>query len=197
VARFNIANALGAVLVASAIGVPREAIAAGLKAFRGTPQENPGRTHLFDLGARVVVDFAHNPHGQRALIQMAQAIPAKRKAVILGQAGDRDDESIRGLARETWPWQPDLVVLKEMPEHLRGRQKGEATGLVYDELLALGAPEGIFAHADSELDAVREALAWAREGDLVLLPVHAQRDEVLALMEKLELGGWRAGSPLP
>jgi UDP-N-acetylmuramyl tripeptide synthase len=197
VARFNIANALGAVLVASAIGVPLGAIAAGLKAFRGTPQENPGRTHLFELGARVVVDFAHNPHGQRALIQAAQAMPAKRKAIIMGQAGDRDDESIRGLARETWPWQPDLVVLKEMPEQLRGRQKGEATGLLRDEFLKLGAPRGLFAQADSELEAVRAALAWAREGDLVLLPVHAQREEVLALMEKLELTGWKAGRELP
>jgi len=27
--------------------------------------------------------------------------------------------------------------------------------------------------------------------------MHAQRDEVLALMEKLELTGWKAGEPLP
>jgi UDP-N-acetylmuramyl tripeptide synthase len=197
VARFNIANALGAILLASAIGIHREAIVAGLKAFRGTPRENPGRSHLFDFGATVLVDFAHNPHGQRALIETAQAMPAQRKAIILGQAGDRDDASIRGLARETWPWRPDLVVLKEMERHLRGRQKGEATGLLRDEFLALGASERILAQADSELEAVRHALAWARPGDLVLLPVHAQRDEVLALMGRLVGGGWWGGEALP
>jgi UDP-N-acetylmuramyl tripeptide synthase len=147
--------------------------------------------------APCIVDFAHNPHGQRALIQTAQALPARRKAIILGQAGDRDDASIRGLARETWPWRPDLIVLKEMPEHLRGRKPGETTGILKDKFIRLGAPRGIFLHADSELEAVRDALAWAREGDLVLLPVHAQRDEVLALMERLEVRGWKAGAALP
>ena len=44
---------------------------------------------------------------------------------------------------------------------------------------------------------MRHASAWARPSDLVLLPVHAQRDEVLALMERLEVGGWKAGHPLP
>ena len=196
-ARYNIANALGAILLASAIGVPRDAIALGLRTFRGTPRENPGRSHLYDFGAKVIVDFAHNPHGQSALIETAQAMPARRRAIVLGQAGDRDDASIRALARATWPWRPDLVVLKEMEKYLRGRQKGEATTLIRDELVALGAGETIFAHADTELEAVRAALAWARPGDLVLLPTHAQRDEVLALMERLEQSRWTAGEVLP
>ena len=96
--------------------------------------ENPGRGHLYDFGGlKVLVDFAHNPHGMRALIETARAMPAKRRLVILGQAGDRDDESIRGLARETWLWRPDRIILKEMAIYLRGRQPGEATGLLEDE----------------------------------------------------------------
>jgi UDP-N-acetylmuramyl tripeptide synthase len=198
VARYNIANALGALLVASALGIPRDAIVRGLRDFRGTPRENPGRSHLFEIGgARVVVDFAHNPHGMRALVDMARALPARRRLVVLGQAGDRDDDNIRALARETWPWHPDRVILKEMPTYLRGRRPGEATGLIRDEFLRLGAEPDRFVHADSELDAVRLALAEAGPGDLVLLPVHAQREEVLALMERLERDGWVPGAPLP
>jgi len=102
VARFNIANALGAILAATAIGVPRTAIAAGLRAFRGTPEENPGRSHLFDFGATVLVDFAHNPHGQRALIEAAKAMPAKRKAIIIGRRRGRSSRALKrslGLGR--------------------------------------------------------------------------------------------------
>ena len=197
-ARYNIANALGVILLASAIGIHRDAIARGLASFKGTPDENPGRSHLFEFGGlKVIVDFAHNPHGMRALIETAQAMPAKRKAVILGQAGDRDDESIRGLATETWPWRPDLVVLKEMERFLRGRKEGESTTIIRDEFLRLGAKESMFRHQKSELLAVREALEWAQDGDLVLLPTHAERDAVLALMQKLQHSGWRAGQPLP
>ncbi len=184
IARYNVANALGVVLLASAIGVPGEAIARGLVGFKGTPKENPGRSHLFERdGARVIVDFAHNPHGMRALIETARAMPARRRIVVLGQAGDRDDESIRGLARETWPWRPDRVILKEMEKYLRGRRPGEATGLIKDELLKLGADPAIFGHAGTEYEAVERALAEAGPGDLVLVPVHAERERVLALLE--------------
>ena len=186
VARFNIANALGVILLAAAIGVPKDVIAEGLKRFKGTPSENPGRGHLYEVnGAKVLVDFAHNPHGQRALIETAMGMPSKRKIIILGQAGDRDDESIRGLARETWPWRPDRVILKEMQRYLRGRQPGEATGIIKQEFLKLGAPESLFSHADSEFEAVQAALAEAQPGDLVLLPIHAEREKVLQLLEEL------------
>jgi cyanophycin synthetase len=196
-ARYNISNALGVILLASAIGVPKRAIADGLKRFKGTPRENPGRGHLYDFGgAKVLVDFAHNPHGMRAIIETAMAIPAKRRIVILGQAGDRDDESIRGLARETWPWRPDRVILKEMAIYLRGRQKGESTALIRDEFMLLGADKGIFGTADSEMEAVHAALNECRPGDVVLLPTHAERQAVIDLMERLETQRWAPGTPI-
>jgi len=197
-ARFNVANALGAILLASAIGIPKQAIAEGLKRFKGTPEENPGRGHLYEFGGcKVLVDFAHNPHGMRALVETARAMPAKRRIVILGQAGDRDDESIRGLARETWPWRPDRVILKEMEIYLRGRKPGESTGLIKDEFLKLGASDGIFSHAETEMAAVRAALAVCQEGDVVLLPTHAERTAVIDLMESLSRQVWLPGQPIP
>ena len=45
----------------------------------------------------------------------------------------------------------------------------------------------------TELAAVRDALAWAREGDLLLLTVHQDRPQVFALIERLRAAGWRAG----
>ena len=84
-----------------------------------------------------------------------------------------------------------------MEIYLRGRQPGESTGILKDEFLKLGAPASIFAHADSELAAVRDALTWARTGDLILLPTHAERAAVIALMETLKRKDWKAGQPLP
>ena len=99
-ARYNVANALGASLLAAAMGLPRAAIAEGLSAVTNSPEGNPGRLNLFEFGGlRVVLDFAHNPHGLRALMDLAAALPAHRRLVVIGQAGDRDDASIRELAR--------------------------------------------------------------------------------------------------
>ena len=65
--------------------------------------QNPGRLNMFDLGgARVMVDFAHNPHGLEAILEMAVALPAERRLVLIGQAGDRTDTSIRELAEIVW-----------------------------------------------------------------------------------------------
>ena len=69
--------------------------------------------------------------------------------------------------------------------------------LIEGELRSAGTPPAVVAHADSELQAVRDALLWARSGDLLLLPLHARRNEVLELLMGLEESGWRPGSPLP
>jgi hypothetical protein len=84
-----------------------------------------------------------------------------------------------------------------MEAHLRGRQPGEATGVLADEFRRLGVPEGTISGAESELQAVREALEWARAGDLLLLPLHSQRDEVLTLLEGLGSTGWVPGTSGP
>ena len=75
---------------------------------------------------------------------------------------------------------------------LRGRELGDVPAILEDELRRLGAGDDVIARAANELDAVEQALAWARRGDLPVLLVHTQREEVLALLEKLREGGWEA-----
>ena len=193
-ARHNVANALGAVAVAWSLGVPVEAIAAGLRQFQGTSLDNPGRLNRFTLGGvEVIVDFAHNPHGLSALVEIGGALPARRRLVLLGQAGDRDDAAIRALARVAWTIRPDHVIAKEMAAYTRGRAVGEIPGLIADEILRLGASPQSVSQAPSELDGVHQALQWSRPGDLLLLTVHGQRGEVLDLLEHLRESGWSPG----
>ncbi|HYO12357.1 MAG TPA: Mur ligase family protein [Thermoanaerobaculia bacterium] len=188
-ARYNVANALAAVGLATAAGVPVEAMAEGLRRFRSDPQDNPGRGNLIERdGIRLLVDYAHNPHGLAAILNVAAALPAGRRLLLLGQAGDRDDAAIRDLARAAWSFRPDRIVIKELPEMLRGRQPGEVPAILEDELSRLGAPLESLGRADSELEGVRQALAWALPGDLLVLLVHTQREAVMGalLQEKGE-----------
>ncbi|MEM7353104.1 MAG: Mur ligase family protein, partial [Acidobacteriota bacterium] len=111
-ARHNVQNALAAILVARKLGLPMAAIRQGLATFDSSPDENPGRLNRFDLGGvQAIVDFAHNPHGLEALLAMGQALPAERRLVLVGQAGDRDDDSIRELPRMVWQAKPDRIII--------------------------------------------------------------------------------------
>jgi UDP-N-acetylmuramyl tripeptide synthase len=180
-ARHNVANALAAIGLAAALGLPPVAMAAGLAHFGTAPEDNPGRASLFEIGGvHVLLDYAHNPHGLRALLELARTLPANRRLLLLGQAGDRDDEAIRELARTAWSFRPDRILLKELPAMLRGRTPGEVPALLEAELLRLGAPAESLERAGPEIEAVESALAWARPGDLLVLLVHTDRDAVLA-----------------
>lgn len=197
-ARHNVANVLGAVALAAVAGLPLDAIRQGLMTFGTSPRDNPGRLNVYRIGeVTIVVDFAHNPHGMDALVAMANQLPASRRLVILGQAGDRDDLALRQLAASAFAFQPDRVILKEMDKYLRERPPGQVCDVMEAEFLRLGTPRERISRATSEFEAVRAALAWARAGDLLLLPTHAERGRVLALLDELERRSWRPGEPVP
>jgi len=196
-ARHNVANALAAVGVAVTLGLPMEAIRTGLRTFESSPRENPGRLNVFEInGVTAIVDFAHNPHGIAALLETAATMPAKRRLVTTGQAGDRDNASIRKLASTIAQTRPDRIIVKELEDYLRGREQGEVPALIIEELLASGVPPEAIGQATSEMDAIRQALAWAQKGDLLLLITHSSRSGVVSYLENLQAKGWSPGDPV-
>jgi UDP-N-acetylmuramyl tripeptide synthase len=196
-ARHNIANALAAVAAAGGIGIPLDAVRTTLCRFGRDPGDNPGRGNVYEVGGiGIVVDYAHNPHGMAALAAALDALPSERRLVMLGQAGDRDDAAIRELARTALALRPDRVVVKEMDAYLRGRAPGEVPALIAGELRRAGLPEEAVSTPGTEIPAVREALGWARPGDLLILTLHQERRRVEELLETLRREGWRAGEPL-
>ena len=196
-ARHNVANALAATAAAGGLGISLGAVRATLCRFGRDPADNPGRANLYEVGGiRIVVDYAHNPHGMAALAATLDALPSERRLVMIGQAGDRDDDAIRELARAALALRPDRVVVKEMDAYLRGRAPGEVPALMADELRRAGLPEGAISSPGSEIPAVHEALGWARPGDLLVLTLHQDRRQVTELLETLRSRGWRAGEPV-
>ncbi|WP_395792879.1 Mur ligase family protein [Aquimonas sp.] len=199
-ASYNIANAAAASLLAQALNVPPLTIAAVLARFGDDPADNPGRLQRWSFGGlRILLDYAHNPDGLRGLLRVARAGECQRLGLLLGQAGNREDTDIRALARTAAEAAPDRVVLKDIEGYIRGRAVGEVAELLGEELRACGLPaERLQVHLP-EVGAVRELLAWARPGDVLVLPVHAlsARAEAIALLEALRAAGWQAGQMLP
>lgn len=180
-ARHNVANALAAAATADALGLPAEAIAAGLAALRN--EDNPGRANLYQIkGATVLLDFAHNPAGLEALMPVVNALPAKRRLLVTGQAGDRSDADIRAFAAAAGETRFDRVILKQMDGHARGRAPGEVAKLMREAFVGMGYRARAITGATTELAAVRAAIRWAQPGDLIVLLSHEKRDQTQALL---------------
>jgi len=167
-ARHNVANALAAAALTWCLGVSLENIVTGLKTMQ--QDENPGRCNIYDVnGFKVLVDFAHNPAAMSALFDMARAVPAERRVLCFGQAGDRTDQLIRELARDAWEIGLDRVIVSELAKYYRGREPGDVFEIISDELKKLGATDEQIGHNVEELETLEEALSWAQAGDLIIM----------------------------
>ncbi len=197
-AEFNVYNALGAIGLSDALDIPITAMTEGLKGFTDTPDENPGRGNYMKVGGLdLLIDFAHNPHGVRALAPAIKSFESKRRLVIAGQAGDRSDQDTCDMIQAMWTMDPAMVVVAELPHMLRGRAIGDMTKVITRELRRLGAGDENIIETDTEYSAVLKALEWAQPGDFLALLVHEDRPQTMELLEKLTKAGWQAGEPLP
>lgn len=169
-ASFNVQNALAATAMAYAAGVGPAAIAAALRTFRSTYEQNPGRLNVHDTsGFRVIMDYAHNPEGLRALGRMVKAIrpDESRSIAMLSVPGDRRDEEIFAMG-EIGAQFFDQLVFRETPDN-RGRAAGEVIRMMTEGALRTGFdPTGIRGIYREE-DAVTACLDMAQPGDLVIL----------------------------
>jgi cyanophycin synthetase len=202
-ARHNVANALAAAAGARALGATLADVGRGLRDFRPTTERSPGRLNLFRLGARIViVDFAHNEAGIAAILDVAEGIAgggAGRAApitAIIGTAGDRPDDTLRGIGRIAGQ-RAQRVVIKETLKYLRGRTRESVVG----ELIAGARSGGALASAIDVYPTETEALIGELNGPgaaaqtaaggrpdtprVIVLMCHEERDEVFALLAKL------------
>jgi UDP-N-acetylmuramyl tripeptide synthase len=186
-AAHNVANALGAAALAHGIGIATHHIAAGLVAL--SAHDNPGRANRFERdGVEVWLDFAHNPHGLQALVTMLQRLPARRRLLIIGQAGDRSDQDIRDLALAAGDGF-DRVLIKRLEGHARGREPGEAAALLRQAFRDAGYGSKQLSIVASELGALRTALRWAHPGDQVLFLAHEDKQAATRQLQRWVAAG--------
>jgi cyanophycin synthetase len=189
VAAYNVANMAGAALAAAALGISPATISLVLGRFGADANDNPGRMMRFEVGGvTVLIDYAHNPDGLRGFLKVADHMRGGvgRLGLLLGQAGNRKDADIQELAQVAAEFRPDLVVVKEDELHLRGRALQEIPRIIRAELKRLGFADTALPVVGSEIEAVRYALAWARPGDVLALPVHSPiaRAAVVAMLSR-------------
>lgn len=199
-ARHNVANALAAAAAVRGLGITLAQLRDGLSDFQPSSDRSPGRLNLFRVGARIViVDFAHNEAGVNAVLDVAEGIAggaAGRAApvtAIIGTAGDRPDDTLRGIGRIAGR-RAQRVAIKETLRYLRGRSRESIVGEIMAGVASARRSTADVPVYESETAALRAELA--RNGDgaerpdtprVIVLMCHEERDEVFAFLA--ELGG--------
>ena len=187
IVRHNIRNALAAVCIAIALGIDQAAICRGLEEFHGDELDNPGRGNWFEhpLGhgtVQILVDFAHNEHGMKALAETINRVDAERVILLMGQAGDRLDKDIAALVLAACSVGPDRLLVAELPGYERGRKPFEVPELIRQEAIRAGIAADAIEIFPSPREATALALHLAQPGDLLVLLALTQRAEALSLV---------------
>ncbi|TCS71173.1 cyanophycin synthetase [Sulfuritortus calidifontis] len=174
---FQVDNAMAALGAAWALGLDWQVIRAGLKSFVSDAETAPGRFNVFDYrGATLIADYGHNPDAILALVQAVEAMPAKRRVVVISAAGDRRDEDIRQQTEILGDAFDEVVLYQDACQ--RGRADGEVLRLLRQGLAQAkraAAVEEIY----GEFLAIDTALTRLQTGDLCLILVD-QVEEALA-----------------
>ncbi len=174
---FQVENVMAAVAAAWGAGLPWQTIRRGLSGFVNDSDNAPGRFNLMDYhGATVIADYGHNPDAMRALVQAVNALPGKRRSVVISGAGDRRDEDIRVQTVILGAAFDDVILYQDAAQ--RGRADGEVIGLLREGLAGATRTQHV-EEIRGEFLAIDTALARLQPGDLCLVLVD-QVEEALA-----------------
>lgn len=166
---FQVENAMASIGAAWALGLDWGVIRAGLATFTSDAASAPGRFNVFDYrGATLIADYGHNPDAIAALTKAIEAIPAKRRSVVISGAGDRRDEDIRQQTEILGTAFDDVLLYQDACQ--RGREDGEVIALLRQGLAGAKRTSYI-EEIHGEFVAIDAALARLEAGDLCLILV--------------------------
>jgi cyanophycin synthetase len=179
-AGFMIENVLAAVLAAYTAGIEIDSIREGIKNFRPSSRQTPGRLNFYKFeDFELLIDFAHNPAGIQAVKSVVDNVDAFPKVGIFGAVGDRRNEDIIELGKVAGSMFDEIIIRQD--KDLRGRTAEEITALVKQgiELVKQGIP---IMRIDNEVEALKYAIKHAKKGSFITL----LSDKVMDAIEAVE-----------
>lgn len=158
-------NTMEAVSAAMALGVPAATVREGIATFPGVPGRMerivaPAVAHPFS----VYIDFAHTPDALEKLLLSARELRRRGRRVVLlfGCGGDRDPSKRSVMARVASRMADSVIVTSD-------NSRGEEPGKIIADILRGMDKESEFAVIPDRAEAIRYAIRYAREGDIILL----------------------------
>ncbi|GMV99533.1 MAG: UDP-N-acetylmuramoyl-L-alanyl-D-glutamate--2,6-diaminopimelate ligase [Candidatus Hydrogenedentota bacterium] len=161
----NVSNALCAIALSLGQGVGLEQVENGIRTF----DRVPGRFDAVNAGQpfKIVVDYAHTDDGLRNVLLAARGVCRGRVIVVFGCGGDRDKGKRPKMGKVAGELSDFAIITSDNPRtedpetivldiEVGMQQSGKSK---YQEYLTIV----------DRREAIREAIARARPGDLVLI----------------------------
>lgn len=181
-ARHNIANVLAALAAAYSLGRPFSELRSNVITFLPSESQNPGRFNVVSVqGRTVVVDYAHNPAGLKALFETVNLLANGRLITVGSAAGDRQDQAIHEMGRIIGS-HSDIFVIKE-EDNLRGRSPGETIALLTSGVEQSKSGTVVYVH-HKELEAMAKAWELSQPGDTLVL-LYDQYASIQVFLEQI------------
>jgi cyanophycin synthetase len=182
-ATFMIQNVLPAVLTGFIRGFAIEDIKQSLESFIPSPGQTPGRLNLFRFkNFQVMLDYAHNPAGLRALQHLVEKMEGSPKIGIIAGIGDRRPEDNREIGRVAAEMFDKVIIRQD--KHLRGKTEKELISMLEEGIKSVD-PNKPMKIIPSEKEAITWAIENATKGSLIVICSDVVTD-ALALVQKFK-----------
>jgi cyanophycin synthetase len=166
-AAFMIQNVLPAVLTGYVQGFKIEDMKAALESFMPSPGQTPGRLNMFRFeNFDVLLDFAHNPAGLRALGNMVEKMDGTPKVGVIAGIGDRRDEDNIEIGQVSAEIFDEIIIRQD--KNLRGQTEDQLIDLLMEGIKKTD-PDKKVTVFKSEKEAITSALKNAKKGSLIVL----------------------------
>lgn len=166
-AAFMIQNILPAVLTGFVSGIKIEDIKVGLESFMPSPSQTPGRLNLFEFkNFTLLLDYAHNPAGLRALQKLVERMEGKPTVGIIAGVGDRRDEDSTELGQIAAEMFDEIIIRQD--KNLRGKTDHEIIDLIVKGIKRVDLAKK-YTVIPSEKEAITFAINNATKGSLIVL----------------------------
>ena len=174
---FNVYNALTAIGMTAAEGIPMEQITAAL----GTAQQVKGRFEKVKaaFGPTVIIDYAHTPDGLENIMETALKLRTHRVILVFGCGGDRDKTKRPIMGRIGGSMADYAVVTSDNP---RTEDPMSIIRMVEEGVKESG---GEYEICCDRRDAIRTAILMAEDDDIVVVAGKGHEDYQIIGTEKI------------
>lgn len=164
-AQFMIANVLAATLAGYLYGFKTEDMRLSLETFIPSAAQTPGRMNIFNFKEfKVMIDFAHNPAGYKAVESYLNQVESPHKVGIIAGVGDRRDQDITDCGAIAARMFDHIIIRQE--KHLRGRTEEEIINLLLKGINSVDK-QITYEIIPKEVEAIKHAISTAQPGTFI------------------------------
>ncbi len=180
-AAFMIQNVLPAVLTGFVRGFSIEDIKVAIESFIPSPSQTPGRLNLFAFkDFQVILDYAHNAAGLRALQKFIEKMEGNPKVGIIAGIGDRREEDNNEIGKVAAEMFDEIIIRQD--KHLRGKTADELIEMINAGIKSVD-PKKKVTIIPSEKEAITYAIKNAKKGSLIILSSDVVPDALNQVMK--------------